>query len=193
MKKLITIILLFSSISFGQGIKVGLTGGLVNFMAPDQFTKSIQDGGFGFKNSFGFGLKGKFEIPLIPLSANASINYIPLSSKKNSIEIKSNILSLGVGAEWSFIPGPLSPYASLDLLFNSFGELEIKTPLGTLKEKSFTRNGIAIGGGISFTLLPVLDFDLSAKYAYYNLLGAKNGEKANTSLNIMGTIYYNIL
>lgn len=193
MKKIISFILILSSISFSQGIGVGITGGLVNFTGPDGFTNSIQDGGFGFKNSFGFGVKGKIDIPLIPLSANASINYIPLSSKEGSIEISSNILALGIGAEWSFIPGPLSPYAAVDLLFNSFGELEIKTPLGTLKEKSFTRNGIAVGAGVAFTLLPVIDLDLSAKYAIYNLLGSKSGEENVSSINIMATIYYNIL
>jgi len=79
MKKILTIsfIIILTTLNFGQGFKIGVTGGLTNFMSPDEFTKSIQDGGFGFKNSFSFGVKGKIDIPLIPLSTNASIIYTP--------------------------------------------------------------------------------------------------------------------
>lgn len=185
--------LILTSITFSQSIKVGVLGGTTMFQSPDEFTKSITEGGFGFNNSIHYGIKGKFEIPLLPLSMNASILYVPLSSEESSIKLTSNLLALGIGAEWSFIPGPISPYASIDLLFNSFGELKLESPFGNLKEKGFTRNGFAFGGGITFTLLPMIDLDLSAKYAYYNLLGTKGGEKAVTSINITGGIYISFL
>ena len=174
--------LILTSITFSQSIKVGVLGGTTMFQSPDEFTKSITEGGFGFNNSIHYGIKGKFEIPLLPLSMNASILYVPLSSEESSIKLTSNLLALGI-----------SPYASIDLLFNSFGELKLESPFGNLKEKGFTRNGFAFGGGITFTLLPMIDLDLSAKYAYYNLLGTKGGEKAVTSINITGGIYISFL
>lgn len=195
MKKIYVLVLALSitTISFSQSISIGAIGGATMFQSPKEFTNSISNGGFGFKNSANFGIKGKFDFPLLPLSTNLSIMYIPLSSEEYSIKVNSNILALGIGAEWSFLPGPVSPYAGLDILFNSFGDLEAKTPFGNMTEKGFTRDGFAIGAGVVFGLLPLFDVDVSAKYVVYNFLGKKGNENSVSSINISAGIYYNFL
>lgn len=193
MKKFFAIffILMLNTISFPQGISVSLIGGATIFQSPDDFKNSISNGGFGFKNSTNFGIKGKFEIPLLPLNFNASIVYVPLNSKESLIEVTSNLLSLGIGVEWNFIPGPISPYAAIDITFNSFGELEFKLPSAKISEKGFTRDGVAVGSGVIFKLLPLIDLDISAKYSVYNLIGKKNNEKSITAINLTAGIYFN--
>jgi hypothetical protein len=167
---------LFAAESYAQGLKFGVGGGLSMVQTPDAYANDIADGGAGFSSEYHFGIKAKLSLPLVPVTPVAFLNYHLLSGEGESaignVESKQNILTVGVGVNYNLIPGPLSPYAALDLQYNSFGDYEI----GSQTFAGNSRVGLGVGAGVDFTLLPMLDFDVSAKYNMLNLFG-KEGEE----------------
>jgi hypothetical protein len=124
MKKSFTILLVLliaSSISFAQSIKVGLGGGLAIVNGPEGFTNDISKNGLGFSTEYQVGLKGKFGLPLLPFKIIAEANYMLLNGEESfnmsfegenvkiKAETEASMFSFGVGAEYSLIPGPISP------------------------------------------------------------------------------------
>lgn len=195
-------ILLSSTFIFAQGLKLGLSGGISSFQAPDYYTEKISDGGLGLGSELHIGGKAKLSLPVLPLKIVGSVYYTMLGSEDSGIEISGSILSLGVGGEWKLIPGPLAPYLALDINFNSFGEMETKVNSSTFKSDSFSRVGLGVGLGAEFTLLPKVDVDISAKYHFYNLLGKEeidlgnsltSDEKSITALMFSATFMFSLL
>jgi opacity protein-like surface antigen len=187
MKKFVVLaVLLFSSVIFSQGFKFGVGGGLTMIQGPDVLTKDFSSGGIGFGGEYHVGAKAKLSLPVIPLTPIAFLNYHIMSSSEEIVgqtfEATSSILSIGAGAEWSLLPGPLSPYLALDVAMNSFGKTEVKTPIGTFTTTGESRVGINIGAGAEFTLLPAFDIDASLKYSVFNLIGKESGEETVSAL-----------
>lgn len=164
------VILIFGINSYGQGLKFGVGGGLSMVQSPDRLTNSAAEGGSGFGSEYHFGLKAKLSIPLVPVTPVGFLNYHLLSGDD---DISQSILSLGVGVNIELIPGPLSPYGTIDLQYNSFGDTEI----GSQSFDGYSRTGLGIGAGIEFNLLPMVDLDLSAKYNMMNLMGKAENEE----------------
>lgn len=186
MKKFLVLMILISAVTFGQGFKFGVGGGLTIFQGPDVLTNDYSNGGAAMGSEYHVGAKAKLSLPLIPLTPIAFINYHILSSSGDvsgqTIEASSSILSIGAGAEWTLLPGPLSPYLALDVAMNSIGDMEVTTPLGTMKSDGASRVGVNIGAGAELTLLPAFDIDVSVKYNMFNLIGKEDGEENMSAL-----------
>lgn len=206
MKKIsILILVLFVSagISHAQGISIAATGGLTLVQGPDALTKDINEGGAGFSSAPHFGVKGKFKLPLIPLAITGQVLYTKFTGEGNttvsggttaSVETESSLLLLGVGAEYKFVPGPISPYLAFDIFYANSGDFKYKaTALGTTSEQTFdgeNRTGIGIGAGLVFGLLPMIDIDVSAKYNINNLLGKEEDEETFSAINLSASLSF---
>jgi len=215
MKKfmMVLIVILFVAAGNGQSLKIGVGGGLMNFTAPAYFTDEYPKGiGFGMEPMIN--VKGKLGLPVFPLDLTASINYVMLGSEgkgnadpkigivnAHSVEISGNLLQIGVGAEYSLIPGPLpvKPYVSFDILLNNFGEMTYKydwesnsIPDSELKSASLSRTGIAIGAGVDLKT-PFADLNANVKYHINNLIGKEDGEDTISSLSLGVMILFSVL
>ena len=193
MKKLFLIvtILLFSFTCVqSQSLKLGLSGGITNFTGPDGVTNDVSKGGLGYAAELHYGLKAKFGLPLIPLNFTGYIINHAMSTDEDGIEVSQNILSIGVGAEWALIPGPIAPYLGVDILSNTLGDLEVNGNKVNGSESSF---GAAIGVGIDFKLLPKIDVDASVKYNMFNLTGRDDGEDVTSSINLNVAVLFSII
>ncbi len=184
MKRIFTLfaIVLVATTVNAQSLRIGLGGGISKVTGPDDYTNSIvsKNGGLGFDSEYLLGGKAKFGLPIIPLNIVGSVYYHSFDGEAKSIntETSASLLSIGIGAEWGIIPGPVSPYVGLDFLINSFGDVEIKDANGKHTEEIGSRYGIGIGAGVDFKLLPKVDIDLCAKYNFNNLLGKDDKEWA---------------
>ncbi|MCF8242138.1 MAG: outer membrane beta-barrel protein [Melioribacteraceae bacterium] len=201
----VAVLILFSAQSFySQGLKLGLTGGLSSITAPEMLTKDISEGGLGFGSGLNVGLKGKFSLPVLPLKITGHAVYNMFSSSGDMTvsgvvvnnEADFTMVTVGFGAEYSIIPGPLSPYLALDYFYTSIGELTYKqTYPGGSNENvtdSFSRTGMGIGAGVEFTLLPTFDIDISAKYNLNNLTGKDDGEESLNTIAIQASLLFKL-
>ncbi len=168
---LFTFIFIIAAVqTFPQGLKIGAGGGFSFVQSPDLLTKDPSEGGSGFGTEYHVGIKAVLGIPAVPLIPVGFINYHLLNGAE---DISQEILTVGLGVNYNFMPGPLSPYATLDLQFNNFGDTEI----GTQSFGGYSRTGIGIGAGVQLSFLLGLDLDVSAKYNMLNLMGQEEGEE----------------
>ncbi len=177
----ISVFIILSSTSNAQIIRLGLGGGLTLIKSPDAFTNSIENNGLGFTNNYHVTLLAKLDLPLIPITPAAFIDYHILrgSGSKNSQSVTTslNILSFGVEVQWIILPIPLvKPYVAADIAYNHFGQMEETSSQGTFQQSGMDRYGGAIGIGAIITALPVIDLDVSLKYHVLNLVGKDSGE-----------------
>jgi len=89
---------------------------------------------------------------------------------------KVNIISLGLGVEYSFMPkGKTNPFLGAEFTGNFFGGKSTYTPTtGTATEvtlKSASRFGIGVGGGLDFTFNKSIGAVVGFKYNMTNLIG----------------------
>ncbi|HVO72823.1 MAG TPA: outer membrane beta-barrel protein [Ignavibacteriaceae bacterium] len=172
----------FSAVSFPQTFGIG--GGLSTVQAPDAYTKDIIGGGLGLSSGYHIGAKLKLSIPLFPLTPVGSIIYSHFSGDQSTpigdIKTSQSIWTIGAGAEYQIIPGPLSPYLAADLEYNNFGDLSFEggnLPVTFTGSGSRSRLGIAIGIGAELTILPVIGLDAGIKYHFLNWFGKESGEE----------------
>jgi hypothetical protein len=176
------VILIFSTNSYSQGIKIGIGGGLTSIQGPDAYTETA-----GFSSEYHIGLKAKLSIPLFPIVPTAHVNYHFLTGEASTpignIETSQNILAIGVGGELALIPGPISPYFALDLSFNNFGDIEISGPgaVTISGDGGDSRMGLAVGVGAELSLM-VISVDASLKYNFMNIIGKEDGEETISAI-----------
>lgn len=170
---------------YGQGLKLGIGGGF-SFVQTPAFYTDVKD----FTTEYHIGLKGKLDLPLIPFTPVGFIEYHFLRGTENSpgvsADTKQNILSLGVGAEFSMAPGPLGPYLTAELEYNNFGDLETA---GEPAISGKSRMGIGFGAGVELNLL-LIDVDVSLKYQLLNLLGKPGGEETVGIINLNAAVFF---
>lgn len=197
-------VFIFTGLLNAQSISIGVTGGLTTITGPDALTDDIENGGMGFGTHPHYGLKGKFKLPVIPLTITGQVLYASFSGEGEysivpgtnpvSFETESSLLTFGVGAEYSFIPGPISPYLAVDLFYANSGETKLSSDTqGANFEQTFdgeNRTGIGVGAGLDFGLLPMIDVDVSAKYNINNLIGKEEGEETFSTVNFTATVYF---
>lgn len=177
-------IILFSSIIFmvfsistkAQLLKVGIGGGYSTITSESNFDDSYQYGG-----------KLVLNLPVLPLKIAANLYNNPFSTDMDGIKYESSFFSAALGAEFVILPGPVKPYGGAELLYTSLGAVEVN---GNSIGDSETKFGIGLGAGSYFTLLPLIDLDLSAHYNMNTLLSS--GDNFNT-FHVRLNILFNIL
>lgn len=185
---LIFFFLLFMQRTDAQLLKIGVGGGLTSFQSPALYANdiSLTNGNvdaYGLKNNYHFGVEAKFNLPLFPITPIAFFDYHVMkgtgSGDYTGYQTSLSILSIGAEAEYFVMPLPfVHPYLAINISENNFGKLEIQAPGGaTLDSPTQSRIGGGIGIGTEITIPPV-NFDLSAKYNSFNLLGKSSGEQS---------------
>lgn len=209
MKRILLVLFILIPLSMihlkAQSLKAGIGGGLNMFTGPDAFTGDAPNG-MAFNTEYAVGLKAKFGIPLLPLSITGQALYTSLNSKTSftqggstyNLDYSSSIFTVALGAELSFIPGPVSPYAGVDVMMNSFGDTEVEPQVISgvqyvHKSASYSRFGLGVGAGVEIKLLPMVDIDVSAKYNFNNLIGKETGEGDINSVLVTAHILFGIL
>jgi opacity protein-like surface antigen len=187
------VLFLFAAISFitfqntqAQGLDIGIGGGLSIVQTPSYYTDVA-----GFSSEYHIGLKGKLNLPVSPITPIGFVEYHFFrgseSTPTGNSDTKQNILSIGVGGEYSIIPGPLSPYLGVDIEFNNLGDL---TTSGSQTSSGVSRMGLGVGAGVMFKLLPVINLDLTLKYQMLNLFGKIGGEDTIGLINLNAAIFF---
>ncbi len=159
-----------------QLIKFGIGGGYTALTSSETFD-----------NGYHYGGKIVVGVPVLPFSIAANIYNNPLSQELGGFTYESSFLSVGLGAEFNLLPGPIKPYLAAELLYTSIGE----TKVADIKvSDSESKTGLGLGAGAYFTLLPIIDLDLSAHYNMNSLLSS--GDAMN-SLHIRLNVLIGIL
>src|ERR1035437_9890849 len=179
---LLIIFFLITTASFAQGLKFGIGGGLS--------TISSGISGLSYNAGYNIAAKAKLDIPLFPLTPVVTIQYYILNGSYGfttpvgtlSGSTSQKIFSAGIGAEYSLLPGPISPYLAIDLGFNNIGEVTYQPPIAN--QPSFSRTGLDIGAGVDISIPFLITFDVSAKYNMLNLFGKQGGEGSISVLNV---------
>jgi opacity protein-like surface antigen len=184
-------------ISNAQSLRIGIGGGYASLNGPSALAKDISNNGAGLKNGYEIGGKLKLDFPLLPFRLTGQAYYMDISNSGSmkvipgaslnpvnvNVETSMTMFSAGAGFEYDLIPGPISPYFALDLLYTSFGDVKTTYNPSTSGLSSLDANkpysnkskfGLGIGIGSEFTLLPVIDLDLNVKYNLMNLMGKED-------------------
>jgi hypothetical protein len=110
------------SSGLSQSLKVGLGGGAAFIQSPEGFTRDISQVGMGFGMSYAIGGEAKSALLAVPLTLVGHVSYLSMSGSgtfnnpvfvpamQGSIETKTHVLSIGLGGEWTLMPGPIAPY-----------------------------------------------------------------------------------
>jgi hypothetical protein len=202
------ILFVFTSISTAQFVKLGIGGGITQVLAPDALTKKVSEGGLGYSTEWNFGIVGKVDLPLIPITPRAFIIDHMFSGKgtnelSQDVEYSQSVFEYGVGAQYNFIPTPVGfdPYLALDLSFSNFGDFTKKIDGDETKYSGVTngvpsgvsRFGGGIGLGSEITIVPVVNLDLYLCYKMFNLAGKDDGEDTISAVTLDAFITFNFL
>ena len=194
------ILFVFTSISTAQLVKLGVGGGITQVLAPDALTKKVSEGGFGYSTEWNFGIVGKVDLPLIPITPRAFIIDHMFSGKgtnelSQDVEYSQSVFEYGVGAQYNFIPTPVGfdPYLALDLSFSTFGDFTQKVNGVENKSSGVSRFGGGIGLGSEITIVPVVNLDLYLCYKMFNLAGKDDGEDTISAVTLDAFITFNFL
>ncbi|MCW9096807.1 MAG: outer membrane beta-barrel protein [Ignavibacteriaceae bacterium] len=194
------ILFVFTSISTAQFVKLGIGGGITQVLAPDALTKKVSEGGLGYSTEWNFGIVGKVDLPLIPITPRAFIIDHMFSGKgtnelSQDVEYSQSVFEYGVGAQYNFIPTPVGfdPYLALDLSFNTFGDFTQKVNGVENKSSGVSRFGGGIGLGSEITIVPVVNLDLYLCYKMFNLAGKDDGEDTISAVTLDAFITFNFL
>lgn len=200
---LVTALMISASALSAQGISIAPTAGLTVVAGPEELTNDISEGGLGFSSAPHFGVKGRFSLPLIPLAITGQVLYTSFSGDGEGmiadgitvpIETESSLLIFGVGAEYNFVPGPISPYLGFDLFYANSGDTKITSTTSNFsyeqKIDGESRTGIGIGGGLQIGIIPLIDVDVAAKYNINNLLGKEDGEDTFSTINLSVSVFF---
>ncbi|MBU0475924.1 MAG: outer membrane beta-barrel protein [Bacteroidetes bacterium] len=181
---------LISSLTFGQSIKVGVGGGYTALTGDNSFTA---EDALNLNSGIHYGGKILVSLPVLPIQFAANIYYNPLSNEytepitNTTIKTETSFLSIGLGAEFTLIPGPIQPYLAGELLYTSFGEATVNDFSASEAE---SKTGLGLGAGLYFKLLPVINLDFSAHYNMNTLLSS--GDALN-STHVRLNVLFNIL
>ncbi|MDR3628635.1 MAG: outer membrane beta-barrel protein [Ignavibacteriaceae bacterium] len=173
--------MLFSTISSAQIVQFGLGGGLTQITTPKLYTGSVANADYGFNGNYHFTILTKFNIPMSKVTPEAFLDYHILrgSGSYQDTAVSTSLSILSVGAEGEYflfqLPG-FKPYVLADLSYNNFSQLQLDIGSNSYVQLSHSNIGGALGIGSEVTIMPKIDFDISAKFSYYNLTGRQSGD-----------------
>jgi outer membrane protein W len=167
-----------AQLSILLGPSIGYTVPTVDYSGEttDYYTGSKYALGSGIN----FGAMGKLNLG--PINFNLSILYAPLSGSGaatseagSTVEIKQNLLTIGVGTQFGFsVPmSPIKPYIGFDLLFSTItgstkfqGTANITS--STIDLETASRTGLGFAAGVEIKLFATA-LDVSLRYNLINL------------------------
>ncbi len=174
-----------------QSFKLGVGGGMTMVQGNDAFDAADMSTGYHF------GAKAKLGLPLLPVKFTGQVYYNTFSGSQDvfgyNVDVSTSMLIIGAGAEYSLIPGPVSPYLGLDVFLASAGETKFEAaglPEQTIEGNS--RMGLGLGAGLDFKLLPMFDIDAAVKYNMYNLVGKEDGEEDFNAVTVTVNFMFGI-
>lgn len=196
MKKLAALFLILAAFlslnntTFSQPqLKVHLTGGY-NLPMPDLKgdlppTSTNDTNSYSMKNGFNFGADAKYYLGkkrnvgiTLSLAYNMFMNSydIPNSSPATTYKPKMNIFTVGLGAEYGFMPkGKANPFIGVEFTGNFISGKKVFDPQPTgvpeYTYKSSSRFGLGVGAGVDIALNKSIGIIIGAKYNLSNLIG----------------------
>ncbi len=181
----------FAQLSYGGGI--GAT-----FFMNDDITKSIDEGGLGLGTEFHYGAKLRYGILLTPVSLTAAGYWAKLKSDGSyegySVEYQQDFIVLSGGVEVTLLPGPIKPFIAADYIYTMWKSGEVKMSLNgntsTASLDDASRSGLGFGVGAKFTLLPLIDVELVAKYNMHNLFNKEDEESDYNTYTITANVMF---
>ena len=199
---LIAALLIIPNYTNAQLVKIGGGGGITQVLAPDFFTDEV--GGYGFSTEWNVGLIAKVDLALIPITPRGYVLYHSLTGNgefdpifygEPNVEFELNILEIGVGAQYNFIPAPLGfdPYLALDFGYTNIGKLSVNGSEDIPLNEDLSRFGGGIGVGTEISIIPVVNIDLYLSYKMFNLIGKEDGEETVSAVTLDAFIIFNFL
>ena len=172
----VSLILLTNGNVHAQLVQIGAGGGLTSIVGPESYTNSVADNGLGFSSGYNLGVLAKIGLPVIPITPRGIFLYNHFSNSESGVDYTQNIISLGLGVQYGFIPIPagVDPYLFLDLMYNNFGKISVS---GNSIGDDRSRFGLQLGVGTEITIIPIINLDVFAGYNWYNLTGKEDGEE----------------
>ena len=191
-KLILTIMISISFLTIsviGQSIKLGVGGGYTALTGDNSFD---EENLLNLNSGYHYGGKLVVGLPLFPIQFTGGYYINTLSSESNGFTTETDFSSFGLGGEWSFLPGPVNPYISAEVLFTSFGDTKISFEGEDLPidDSAESQTGLGLGAGVYFKLLPMIDLDLSARY---NMNSLFKGDEELNSTNVRLNILFSIL
>ncbi len=187
----------FAQIQFGVG------AGYTTLSSSTSYTEPIEDGGTGFSSGMHYGAKLRIFLPLLPINVIGHFFYSPLNSKGTytyqgvtaDYENSGSLMNFEGGAELTLFPTGIKPYISAVFLYSNFGKTtQTITALGQTYENTITeaknRTGLGFGAGVRFTLLPIIDLEIAARYNINNLFGREEGEDYLNTFNLTAFVLF---
>ena len=180
----------FAISTFGQSLKIGIGGGYTALSGDNNFTA---ENILNLNSGYHYGGKILVGIPLLPIQFALNVYQNSLSSEVTepiagtTVTSEMSFSSFGIGTEFTFLPGPVQPYLSADLLFTSLGDTKLSDITIASGE---SKTGLGVGAGVYFKLIPIIDLDLSVRYNMNTLLS--DGDALN-STHIRLNVLYSIL
>lgn len=197
MKKLsalvIVLALLFAGNTFAQPqITIHVTGGYNLPMGDLKGTYPTDTFTYFQKSGFNAGVDGKY---FLGKKRNVGITFSGAYNSFSSGDVsitggtwlgKGNIISLGLGVEYAFLPkGKANPFFGVEFTGNFFSGKQTFTPTsGTASErtlKSASRFGVAGNFGVDVMLNKSIGFVVGAKYSLANLIGKDSTGSSTTT------------
>lgn len=190
MKKLVALFVILAaflslnnSTTFSQPqVKVHVTGGY-NLPLPDlkgeypaDTNSMLQKSGFNAGADVKYYLGKKRNVGITLSGAYNSFSSGDISLTGGSFITKVNIIAIGLGVEYSFMPkGKTNPFLGAEFTGNFFSGKTKTTPTGGTETeatmKSASRFGIGVGGGLDFTFNKSIGAVVGVKYNMANLIG----------------------
>jgi len=205
-KSFLVFTILFFALSFQTNfaqIQFGIGAGYTTLSSSTSYTEPIEDGGTGFSSGIHYGAKLRVFLPLLPINVIGHFFYSPLNSKGTytyqgvtaDYENSGSIMNFEAGGEFTLFPAGIKPYISMVFLYSKFGETtQTVTVGGETYENTITeakgRTGLGFGAGVRFTLLPVIDLEVAARYNINNMFGREEGEEYLNTFNLTALVLF---
>lgn len=206
----ISSIILITSTANAQLFSIGVGGGLTQITGPNSLTDDVSSLGKGYSTEYNLGIMAKLRLPIIPITPRGFLLYHKMSGSgvqpintlakmstlsDGTVEFSQSIFQAGVGAQVDFIPVPVgfSPYFSLDVTYNNFGDLTVEGIDNYPTETGNSRFGVQVGLGTEVTIIPVVNLDITANYGWFNVIGKNDGEETVTAFTVDAFIMFSFL
>ena len=206
-----------ASLAYSQSVSVGLGAGLLDVQGPDFYTRATTvsgvykvNGTHAYSWGMGFGveyqIQGVMEYRIDPLNLAVGLDLtyafmrghgdsrIPIGDYYDPTKLttKQDFLSIGLGGNYYFVRGALSPFVRGTVEFVTFGETRFRNDFGNIWQENgynggFNRWGGALGAGVDVTLTKSLSARVACLYNWHNIGGREEGE------GVFRSIGYSIL